>query len=583
MPGFLVSNIKSNYILKNIDDTLHYDEINNEKFVIQRLVTTKFLDDKVFFNDDENVVITEGVVLNKKQILEKTNFKIFSHALKKEWEENGTICHLLRAGWSSAIYDKKKNKWEIATNPFGDKTIFYYYDNNNKKFVVASSVRYIKEFLKHSGANLTLCKTSAYDLLTFGYNASDKGENTILSEVKKLPPGYMLTIQDEQLVVTQYHRFSFASENDDEKQCNKWVEELDDKYVNAVRNEYDKDEEYGYGHLCALSGGLDSRMNVWVANHLGYENILTETFCQSGTDDQKIANEIASDLHLEWIFKSLDDGKFLKTIEEAVISTDGLIEVSGIIHEDSLMQYINFDKFGILHTGQIGDAVLGGSLIGEKIEYYSKAYSTLLFDKYIPNIYEGYICQEEFLLYTRGLNGAIIPQILQSNYCEPVSPFMDLDFAETCFKIPVELRKKHKIYKKWILKKYSSAAKYNWEKTGVKIDSGKFYEILVKIRRLGFHNTLRSIMKKMGWKVSLKVSANNMNPYDYWYENNPELRTYLDNDFLVNIQYLKERSVFEGELSTLGEDICRLYYDGTCREKVQALSVVYIIKHFIIS
>lgn len=39
-----------------------------------------------------------------------------------------------------------------------------------------------------------------------------------------------------------------------------------------------------------------------------------------------------------------------------------------------------------------------------------------------------------------------------------------MDFLNFCLKVPLELRIKHKLYYKWILRKYPSAANYQYER-----------------------------------------------------------------------------------------------------------------------
>ena len=53
--------------------------------------------------------------------------------------------------------------------------------------------------------------------------------------------------------------------------------------------------------MACLSGGLDSRMTVWVAHDLGYTHQLNMTFCQSNYLDFKIAQQIATDLRHDFM------------------------------------------------------------------------------------------------------------------------------------------------------------------------------------------------------------------------------------------------------------------------------------------
>lgn len=88
------------------------------------------------------------------------------------------------------------------------------------------------------------------------------------------------------------------------------IDNINELFRNAVKLEFEKDKEYRYKHIVALSGGLDSRMTTWVAHDMGYTDQLNYTFSQSDYLDETIAKEIARDLEHEWIFKFLDNGVF---------------------------------------------------------------------------------------------------------------------------------------------------------------------------------------------------------------------------------------------------------------------------------
>jgi asparagine synthase (glutamine-hydrolysing) len=82
------------------------------------------------------------------------------------------------------------------------------------------------------------------------------------------------------------------------------------------------------------------------------------TFSQSNYYDETIPKKIASDLKHEWIFKSLDNGNFLYDLDTINLLTGGNVLFSSAAHSYSLYKYINFENFGLLHTGQLGDVII---------------------------------------------------------------------------------------------------------------------------------------------------------------------------------------------------------------------------------
>jgi asparagine synthase (glutamine-hydrolysing) len=63
-----------------------------------------------------------------------------------------------------------------------------------------------------------------------------------------------------------------------------------------------KDDEYGYRYLADLSGGLDSRMNLWVAHEMQNRHMTVLTYCKEGYLDEIIARAIADHWKDEFLF-----------------------------------------------------------------------------------------------------------------------------------------------------------------------------------------------------------------------------------------------------------------------------------------
>ncbi|WP_405595421.1 hypothetical protein ACI3DN_09180 [Sellimonas catena] len=78
-----LSNIKkiSDLELKNVNQTeCIIQKLENVDFVILRNTLKKFLEDKLFFQDEDHIIITEGILLNKKDLLTQTSHIDFAYA-----------------------------------------------------------------------------------------------------------------------------------------------------------------------------------------------------------------------------------------------------------------------------------------------------------------------------------------------------------------------------------------------------------------------------------------------------------------------------------------------------------------------
>lgn len=532
--------------------------------LVERYTNPKFLEDKVFYEDQSALVLIDGFVLNFKELINKYIAPDYFNTVKKMYYENGDdFFKEFRGDFSGLLYDKPKEKWLIFTNHTGSKPVFYYKDGD--VFVCASELQLVTQILRKLGCRYSLDSIGCYFLLTFGFMLEDY---TLIEEVKRLKPGNYIKIEDKKAQVDVYNVF-----NNDvlvNSPLGEIIENLETLFKKSVAMEYEKDLEYGYKHIATLSGGLDSRMSVMTARELGYDNILNITFSQSNYWDERIAKKVALDLGNEFLFYALDNGNFLKnTIRDSVIANGGLVLYSGSAHGLSMFKKINFGPFGMVHTGQIGDAVLGSFLSKprrEKPQPSSGAYSSYLLGKIsgvLDNILQNYESEEIFKFYNRAFNGAINGNWIANQFTEACSAFLDVDFLRYALSIPPSLKYKEQIYHEWILAKRPAAAKYVWEQTKAKLTANKlFVEAKVFLRRARF---------KLLGKSSASYS---MNPFQYWYNTNEQLRLFANNYFQQNIYLLDE-------YPELKSDSTRLFNERSFIEKTQVMSLLEAIKlHF---
>lgn len=575
MPGFLGyigKRTNQSIFGKNQRKDLANDIISNDLIYLERRTVNKFLNDKVFIENEEFIVVTEGVILNSKDLINKYNCINLSEAIIEMYKKNGNeFFNEFRGSFSGFLCDKKNNKEIIYTSHIGDKQVFYSKVGND--FVFGSEINFIIEYYKKSNIKYNLNEVGAYNLLTYGYMLE---ENTLFSEIKKLIAGHYILITNNSIDIIQYYKLDNDTNYSQTEE--EIIENIDILFRQAVKRAFNKDKEYGYRHLVALSGGLDSRMTTWVANDMGYgSNIVNYTFSQSGYLDETIAKKIAGDLKHEWIFKFLDNGLFLMNIEEIVKISSGGALYYGLGHGKSCLDLIDLDTFGIVHSGQLGDVIIGtyfSSLDSDK-EYSigDGAYSKMLINKLDNHSLKlKYKNQEIFKFYNRGFNGINQGLLTSQESTETYSPFCDLDFLKYCLQIPLKFRYNHNIYFKWILKKYRRAANYKWETLNGKITDKKVNilnrQILLKQLPI---KSIYYLKRKLGIQKSALSSKNHMNPLDYWYDTNKDLRDFMENYYESNINRLS----FNKELMN---DCKYLYNKGNNIEKNQVLTLLSVLK-----
>ena len=536
--------------------------------VCSNYLLNKFEQDKIFTETSEYIVLLDGVILNKKEILGDTNIKWVSKIIDLYKVEGETFFSVFRGSFSGAQYDKKANKWVIFGDQIGSK--FTFYSQVGDFFCVSEEMGHIYKMMYDNSINYNLSIENAYLLLTFGFMIEG---NTLCEQVKKIQPGHYLVYQKGIIEEKQYYLLKNAFDNRISELDA--IDIVDENFRIAVRRAFNKDVEYGYKHIVALSGGLDSRMTTFVAHELGFEKQLNYTFSQSDYWDESVPKEIANDLKHEWIFKFLNNGLWLYDVDDVTTHTGGNVLYYGSAHSNSMFSTLSFDKYGIIHTGQVSGALNGSSVkrMDESFNSFNfdKAMFSVKYSDKIRYMLKKQLNQELGWYYYRCLNGTCYGTQILYNYSESYSPFLDIDYLEKILCIPINLRINHNLYKKWILKKYPPAADYVWEKTGHNLHTKT---VRFCGREMAYSDILgrtwNYVLKKSG-VVDNYNSERGMNPIDYYYTHNPELRKYLYAyfEYIERIEDMNLRNI-----------LVEIRDSGTIMEKIQAISLLAAVKLF---
>ncbi len=125
----------------------------------------------------------------------------------------------------------------------------------------------------------------------------------------------------------------------------------------------------------------------------------------------------------------------------------------------------------------------------------------------------------------------------------------------------------HHIYYKWVNKYHPDAAKY--PHNGISMNDKKLLKISYKGRMYSLKSILDILKNKYRNSYTKKYG---MNPIDYWYKNNIELKNKIDTYYLENIKLVKDEEI--------KDDMINLYERGNTKEKIQVISVLTLIKKY---
>lgn len=517
--------------------------------------------DSFQFGNDSFQIVFDGVINNRKDLINSYGFSelpiLFIHLYSRY---GFNFVGLLNGNFRGIFIDKNRDEAFIFTNKTSSKPIYYY--KNNDIITLAGSFSLLSKRLSEYGLSLHLDEVSSTMLLSLGYLLEDR---TLAQEVKKLLPGCGIRINsDGRSELIQYHKFTSSDKSKFNKK--EIINHLDFLFRNATKIEFEKDEQYQRKHLCTLSGGLDSRIVTVIANHLQFDTI-NITLSHSGYLDDKIAKKISKRLGSEFLFNSLDPGNYLKNIDENVQNNGGSINYSGSAHLRHVLGNFNLTNFGLLHTGLIGDGILGSFLSKPHLQEPSlnncfPKTNVHGLDSYINGVMKQYESEEIFKLYQRGFNAVTNGFYCTNNLIPLSSPFLDDDFLSFALSIPENYKYQERIYRRWITGTYPIINKFIWERTGLPPIFPPWFRYLTK--------GTKYIFDRMQGNSRLNTS---MNPEDYYYSTNNNLKEFLVN-YLDDHIYLLENQT---QLKNLSDQF-RL--SDSFRNRAKLLTLLSAVKIF---
>jgi asparagine synthase (glutamine-hydrolysing) len=506
-------------------------------------------------------LILEGILANASSLVTKYAAKNLEDLLWAALSDH-SILSRLHGQYMLLHYNAQSGAFEAFTNVSNTVRLFYYHQNG--MLIVSDKIRTIVRVLAEQGITVAIDELGARMILSYGYML--EGYTTIAG-IHQVCSAGKLEYKDRSLKVSQYFSWNPDIVIRPKRQIHKELTEL---LSAAVQSAFARDEDLP--HLAFLSGGLDSRLVVYTAVQLGFRDMLTLNFSEPGYLDATIANAIARELSLQLKFFSLAGGEYLLHLPENLAYHEGQNVLHGAAHLYRAIAELDTKNFGILHSGQIGDVIKGSYLSAAghtPVNLHAAAYSTTIMSGYLEElkfIRDWYPNHEMFVLYNRGLNGMINGDLACYHKTHSLSPFLDPAFMQYAISIDPAYRYGSHCYLDWMKHSYPSAARHKWEKTGAPASDPYW---LVKLK----YNLWRG-SDKLVRMITKRPNRLNMNPFDYWWQTNPDLREYIATEFesLANT-----RRAFSKEL---WDDLQILRQSPSFSERLQAYTLLKSTQYF---
>ncbi len=526
----------------NCEFTSKIEEDNLHVFCNSNL---KFEKDKISFQTLDYLVMLDGVILNKTQLLNNGTHKDWESFFINNWKVSGQdFLNDLRGEFSGLVYDKNTKKIEVFNNPTGTKQIFYYFSNN--KFAFASSAIDLIFLMKKLNWKIELNEEACYSFLAYG---SLINNTSWIRNSFRLRAGSIITLLDTNIQIDHYKTFVMTENNSKSKK--ELLATFDKLITNAVKLEWQKDKEYGYSSFSTLSGGLDSRVNVMLARELGFTTQTNFCCSQKGYADETISREMAKDFGHEYYFHSLDGLEHFYQAEYMNHKIGGATVYMGPAHlRYGVDTYWN-NSFGIIHSGQLGDGLLGGFISGKKMVEPNLAFGREPYEN-IPklksfedDLSSKYSNEEMFKMYERGFQIANSGFWILEDLSYYSSPFMDIDILDFLSELPYKYKYKRTFYLEWMNTYHPEMVKYDWEYVHSKPNA---------IWKTKYATTYMRI--KYGWRKLISPEFRlkfDMSPEQYWYNNSDNLKTYYSSSINTKLELLSDFEIpYKVELVKFG-------------------------------
>lgn len=563
MLGFAVVISKNNEIVeksftwKSTFDFQPEHIVRNKSFThvfVEQNTAKRFVAEKLWMETDDFFIVTEGVITNLQLLCNKYCVTTCADVISKMYTQNDFFKEFT-GNFAGYMFLKKANKHILFNNHSATKKVFYF--ENDNYCIFSTDLFTLSKKLDELKIAKSLDIEAAYLLLTHGFMYEHL---TLIREVKQLRAGEYLSMENNRLSTKNFyfHLNNITESTDTEVDI---IENLDEKFKRAINLEYNQDVEHGCTSVSTLSGGLDSRMTTLVAHSNHVPDIHCICFSERNYADEIIAQEIAKKYNMPLQIYHLS-AYGLTVIDDVVKVNDGLTLYSGAGHVFEALQNYTLHNVGFLHTGTIGDRIMG-SFSQSKKRKHNELHAglwkktALITDKYRAN----YNSEELYCMYNCAFAGENNGFLLYDLLGESSSPFLEPDFMSYALSIPQKLRYNRKIYIDWIRKKYPDAANFTWETIGGKPTNKEFL--------LCYYRYKRAVEKRLPLIHSMWKKG--MNPEQLWYDTTPEVKKYLDN-------YFEEHIYRAEQYAELQTDAIQLYKTGTITEKTQVLTLLAALK-----
>ena len=488
----------------------------------------KFSQEKVCFEDGDFLIHFDGILLNSPQLKASLACEDNKEILLQLYKEHGAeLVFHTKGVYALVIWDKQAEK-VLVTNDLLSKRPMYYCAAD-KALYYGVSYYDLLDRLSHDGHKADFSMEALGDMLRAGFL---NGSKTYLKDVLFLNAFESLVV-DLKAGTTELVRHEMKPVEIPEEE-DAIIERFDELFSSAMALQLEKNAEYGYTQCATLSGGMDSRACVLMAQRLGFAGgMVCCNYAQSGSLDYRISQQIAADLGVDYLYYPMDAAVFLDRLEDAMDRNECMQSGIGATGARTVANLLNTSNFGLISIGICGGELMGDLVRrnrGEEPANKLLRFATRAFKKAQELLFPQPPLAADFLFDpAEHLNHLRASKNFASMFidkCECVSPFMDEDLVTFVLQLNPGLLYDRRIYRKWMIRYLPN--EYIITSTCATIDSNMLQELTAKLK-------YKFLLRKDG------VSLWNMNPIDHWFQIRPEHGENRSEEYRRNCRLLEEK------------------------------------------
>lgn len=268
----------------------------------------------------------------------------------------------LRGMFAFAIWDQKEHCLFAARDRLGIKP-FHYWSDRDENLYFSSEIKALMPFIPERKFHTQLAREYV------AWNILDHDESqTMVSDVKRLPPGHTLTWRAGQGVrVTRYWELQVPQEDRlmTSNHKERLFHEFRERFEEVIRLHLRSDVPVG----TSLSGGLDSSSIVGLVNKQlriqgvwkeGWQHVFSACFEESELDERPYINEVVAATNVEphYVFPSGD--QLLTDLERWIWHQEEPVGGTGVYAQFCVARLTKDQGIKVLLDGQGADEQLAG-------------------------------------------------------------------------------------------------------------------------------------------------------------------------------------------------------------------------------